>query len=59
VIWRKGSFGDRSANGEVTTARLLTAAGTCVIQRRDELEFLTGSVRRRRTGQPALSLLEL
>ncbi len=58
VIWRKGSFGNQSANGEVATARLLTAARTSVIQRRNALEFLTGSVRRRRTRQPALSLLE-
>jgi hypothetical protein len=29
-----------------------------VIQRRNALEFLTDSVRRHRTGQPALSLLE-
>jgi transposase len=58
VIWRKGSFGNQSANGEVATARLLTAARTCVIQRRNALEFLTDSVRRHRTGQPALSLLE-
>jgi transposase len=58
VIWRKGSFGNQSANGEVATARLLTVARTCVIQRRNALEFLTDSVRRHRTGQPALSLLE-
>jgi hypothetical protein len=57
VIWRKGSFGNQSANGEVATARLLTATRTCVIQRRNALEFLTDSVRRRRAGQPALSLL--
>jgi transposase len=58
VIWRKGSFGNQSANGEVATARLLTVARTCVIQRRNALEFLTDSVRRHRTGQPALSLLD-
>jgi hypothetical protein len=29
-----------------------------VLKCRNALEFLTGSVRRRRTGQPALSLLE-
>jgi transposase len=58
VIWRKGSFGNQSANGEVATARLLTVARTCVMQRRNALEFLTDSVRKHRTGQPALSLLE-
>jgi transposase len=58
VIWRKGSFGNQSSEGEVATARLLTVARTCVIQRRNTLEFLSDSVRRHRTGQPALSLLQ-
>ena len=57
VIWRKGSFGNQSSEGEVATARLLTVARTCVIQRRNPLEFLSDSVRRHRAGQPALSLL--
>ena len=57
VIWRKGSFGNQSANGEVATARLLTAARTCVMQRRNALEFLCDSVSRHRAGQPSLSLL--
>jgi len=58
VIWRKGSFGNQSATGEVATARLLTATRTCVMQGRNALEFLTDAVRRHRTGQPAPSLLE-
>jgi transposase len=58
VIWRKGSFGNQSSAGEVATARLLTVARTCVIQRRNTLEFLSDSVRRHRAGQPALSLLQ-
>jgi transposase len=57
VIWRKGSFGNQSSNGEVATARLLTVARTCVVQRRNTLEFLSDSVRLHRVGQPALSLL--
>lgn len=57
VIWRKGSFGNQSSKGEVATARLLTVARTCLMQRRNTLEFLSDSVRRRRAGQPALSLL--
>jgi hypothetical protein len=58
VIWRKGSFGNQSANGEVATARLLTVARTCVMQRRNALEFLCDSVSRHRAGQTALSLLQ-
>jgi transposase len=58
VIWRKGSFGNQSSQGEVATARLLTVARSCVIQRRNTLEFLSDSVRRHRAGQPALSLLQ-
>ncbi len=58
VIWRQGSFGNQSVNGEVTTARLLTVARTCVMQRRNTLEFLCDSVRRHRADQPYLSLLQ-
>jgi len=58
VIWRKGSFGNQSEKGEVATARLLTVARTCVMQRRNTLEFLSDSVQRHRAGQPALSLLQ-
>jgi transposase len=58
VIWRKISFGNQSAKGEIATARLLTVARTCVMQRRNAMEFLCDSVSRRRAGQPALSLLQ-
>lgn len=58
VIWRKGSFGNQSEKGEVATARLLTVARTCVMQRRNAVEFLSESVRRHRAAQPALSLLQ-
>ena len=57
VIWRKSSFGNQSRNGEVATARLLTVARTCVMQRRNALQFLSESVRRHRARQPAVSLL--
>jgi hypothetical protein len=33
VQWRKTSFGNRSANGELATARLLTVAETCDLQK--------------------------
>lgn len=58
VIWRKICFGNQSPKGEIATARLLTVARTCVMQRRNALEFLNESVRRHRAGQPALSLLQ-
>jgi len=58
VIWRKSCFGNHSSKGEVATARLLTVARTCVMQRRNALEFLSQSVRRHRAAQPALSLLQ-
>jgi len=58
VIWRKSCFGNQSSKGEVATARLLTVARTCVMQRRNALEFLSESVRRHRASQPALSLLQ-
>ena len=58
VIWRKSCFGNQSRKGEVATARLLTVARTCVMQRRNALEFLSDSLRRHRAAQPALSLLQ-
>jgi len=58
VIWRKSCFGNQSSKGEVATARLLTVARTCVMQRRNALEFLSESVRRHRAAQPALSLFQ-
>jgi transposase len=57
VQWRKICFGNRSAAGEVTTARLLTAAATCSIQNRDLLKYLTETVRCHRQGLAAPSLL--
>ena len=57
VQWRKVSFGNRSANGELATARLLTATQTCKIQQRSALDYLTEAVRCHRRGRPAPSLL--
>lgn len=57
VQWRKTSFGNRSKNGEIATARLLTAAGTCKMQHRNVLEFLSETVRLHRAGLPTPSLL--
>jgi transposase len=56
VQWRKICFGNRSKEGEVATARLLTAAATCSIQKRNLLHYLTEAVHCHRKGLPAPSL---
>jgi transposase len=56
VQWRKISFGNRSRNGEIATARLLTVTQTCKRQQRHVLGYLTDAVRchRRRIASPSL-----
>ena len=56
VQWRKISFGNRSRNGEIATARLLTVTQTCKRQRRHVLGYLTDAVRcyRRQAAAPSL-----
>ena len=58
VQWRKISFGNRSQNGEVATARLLTVTQTCKRQQRHVLGYLTDAVccyRRQGTAPSLLS----
>src|SRR6266852_4434727 len=57
VQWRKISFGNRSRNGEIATARLLTVTQTCKRQQRHVLGYLTEAVRRHRHQAAAPSLL--
>ena len=57
VQWRKISFGNRSRNGEIATARLLTVTQTCKRQQRHVLGYLTDAVRCRRRRVAAPSLL--
>jgi len=57
VQWRKICFGNRSDAGEIVTARLLSAAATCSIQKRNLLHYLTEAVRCHRQGLPVPSLL--
>jgi transposase len=57
VQWRKISFGNRSHNGELATARLLTVTQTCKRQRRHVLGYLTDAVRCHRQRAAAPSLL--
>jgi transposase len=57
VQWRKISFGNRSRNGEIATARLLTVAQTCKRQQHHVLGYLTHAVCCYRRQAPAPSLL--
>jgi len=57
VQWRKICFGNRSANGEIATARLLTIAETCDLQGLNILAYLSAAVACYRRGQPVASLL--
>ena len=57
VQWRKTSFGNRSAKGELATARLLTVSETCRLQRLNVLEYLSSAIVAHRRGQQAPQLL--
>jgi transposase len=57
VQWRKICFGNRSANGELATARLLTVAGTCQLQGLNVLAWLSTAIASHRRRQPVASLL--
>jgi hypothetical protein len=57
VQWRKICFGNRSANGEIATARLLTVAESCDLQGLNILAYLSAAIACRRRRQPVASLL--
>ena len=57
VQWRKTSFGNRSANGELATARLLTVAETCDLQKLNILTYLSNALTSLRQRQMPASLL--
>jgi transposase len=57
VQWRKICFGNRSAIGELATARLLTVAETCDLQRLNILAYLSTAIACRRSRQLVASLL--
>jgi transposase len=54
---RKISFGNRSRNGELALARLLSVHATCRLQKRSSFHYLIEAVRCYRAGKPAPSLL--
>ena len=57
VQWRKICFGNRSANGELATARLLSVAETCDLQRLNILAYLATAIGSLRKRQQPASLL--
>jgi transposase len=57
VQWRKICFGNQSEDGELLTARLLTAERTCILQKRNPFQFLVQSVEAYRNGLPAPALV--
>jgi transposase len=57
VQWRKICFGNRSAAGELATARLLTVAETCDLQRLNILAYLSAAIACHRNHRRAASLL--
>ena len=57
VQWRKICFGNRSAEGELATARLLTVAETCDLQRLSTLAYLSAAIACHRSRSLAASLL--
>src|SRR6202453_4569317 len=57
VQWRKICFGNRSANGELATARLLTVAETCDLQRLNVLAYLSAAIACHRSRKQITALL--
>jgi hypothetical protein len=57
VQWRKICFGNRSVAGELATARLLTVAETCELQKLNTLAYLAAAIASHRSRQPVTSLL--
>jgi len=57
VQWRKIMFGNRSADGELAVARLLTVTRTCQVQQINALVYLTAAIHAHRRHQAAASLL--
>jgi transposase len=57
VQWRKICFGNRSANGELATSRLLTVAETCDLQGLNILAYLSAAIACHRSRCPTASLL--
>ena len=57
VQWRKIMFGNRSAEGELAVALLLTVTRTCHLERLNALAYLNAAICAHRRRQAAASLL--
>ena len=57
VQWRKICFGNQSDDGELLTARLLTAERSCILQGKNPFQFLLDSVVAYRSGLPGPALV--
>jgi transposase len=57
VLWRKKSFGTRSAAGSEFVERILSVVATCRLQERNVLEYLTAACTAAIARQPSPSLL--
>lgn len=57
VQWRKIMFGNRSADGELAVARLLTVTRTCQLQHLNVVAYLAAAIQCHRRRQPVASLL--
>jgi transposase len=57
VMWRKICFGNHSEDGELLTARLLTAERSCILQGRNAFKFLVESINAYRQNVPGPPLL--
>jgi transposase len=57
VQWRKIMFGNRSAEGELAVARLMTITRTCQMQQINVLAYLTAAITCYRRRQPVASVL--
>jgi transposase len=57
VQWRKICFGNQSEEGELLTARLLTAERSCIRQGRNAFHFLVDSINAYRCSLPGPTLL--
>jgi transposase len=57
VQWRKICFGNRSLEGELLTARLLTVTRTCLLQGRNAFEFLVEAINTHRLSRAHPSLV--
>ncbi|MCU1422225.1 MAG: Mobile element protein [Microbacteriaceae bacterium] len=57
VMWRRTTQGTRTEEGSLFVSRILTANGTCKIQKRGVLEYLRDALLAHRRGSLAPSLL--